>query len=111
VWVDGGYAGRFVRDGQRIWRLVIEVVKRSDQHKGSKGFVVLPRRWVVERTVAWLTKHRPLVRDYETLPETHEAWSGPPASGPSAADWPDDRIQRHALSLHRLAPSHPNGSR
>lgn len=37
------------------------------------GFVVLPRRWVVECTFAWLTKHRRLVRDYETLPETHEA--------------------------------------
>ena len=66
--------GFLVRQGrQRIWRLVIEVVKRFDQHKGSKGLVVLPRCWVVERTFAWLTMHRRLVRDYETLPETHEA--------------------------------------
>jgi hypothetical protein len=79
VWVDGGYAGRFVRDGQRIWRLVIEIV-------------------------ASCMTTRP-------CPRPTRPWSGPPASGPSAAEWPDDRIQRHALSLHRLAPSHPNGSR
>jgi transposase len=39
----------------------------------AKGFVLLHRRWVVERSFAWLTKFRRLVRDYETLPATHEA--------------------------------------
>lgn len=42
------------------------------------GFVVLPRRWVVERSLAWITPHRRCVRDYERLPQHHEAmvrWS------------------------------------
>lgn len=54
--------------------LTIEIVKRSD----TKGFVVLPRRWVVEWTLAWISRRRRLVRDYERLPEHHEAlvtWS------------------------------------
>ncbi|WP_349307933.1 transposase [Streptomyces sp. H10-C2] len=55
-------------------RLVLQIVKRSDQPR----FVVLPRRWVVERTLGWLMRSRPLARDYETLPATSEAmilWS------------------------------------
>ena len=50
------------------------IVKRPDQ---AKAFVLLHRRWAVERSFAWLTKFRRLVRDYETLPATHEAmiWS------------------------------------
>jgi len=70
VWADGGYAGRFVTEAKRIWNLTIAVVKRPE---AATGFVLLRRRWVVERTFAWLTKHRRLVRDYETLPEVHEA--------------------------------------
>ncbi len=46
------------------------VVKRSDD---TTGFVVLPRRWVVERTFGWLLRHRRLVRDYERRPDHHEA--------------------------------------
>ena len=69
VWADAGYAGRFVRDARKIWDLGRRV-KRPDQ---AKGFVLLHRRWVVERSFAWLTKFRRLVRDYETLPVTHEA--------------------------------------
>jgi transposase len=45
------------------------VPKPADQ----RGFAVLPRRWVVERTFSWLMRWRRLVRDYERLPETHEA--------------------------------------
>ena len=48
-----------------------EVIKRSDK---AQGFVVLPRRWVVERTFAWLTQSRRLSKDYEVLPESSEAW-------------------------------------
>jgi len=54
----------------KILRPLVQVVRRSDE---VKGFVVLPRRWVVERSVAWLVKHRRLVRDYERLISTHEA--------------------------------------
>ncbi|WP_434101147.1 transposase [Streptomyces malaysiensis] len=55
--------------------LILEIVKRIDD---STGFVALPRRWVVERTLNWLMRSRRLVRDYETLPAMHEAmvlWS------------------------------------
>jgi transposase len=70
VWADGGYAGRLVIWAQRVLTLTVTVVKRSDD---AKGFVVLPRRWVVERTFGWISKNRRCVRDYETLPEHHEA--------------------------------------
>ena len=47
---------------------------RMRKPEGQRGFAVLPRRWVVERTLAWLTAHRRLARDYERLPEHSEAW-------------------------------------
>lgn len=70
VWADGGYAGRLVSWATSALRLTVTIVKRSDD---TRGFVVLPRRWVVERTFGWLMRHRRLVRDYERLPEHHEA--------------------------------------
>ncbi len=70
VWADGGYAGRLVIWAAGVLRLAVTVVKRSDD---ARGFVVVPRRWVVERTFGWLMRHRRLVRDYERLPEHHEA--------------------------------------
>ena len=70
VWADGGYAGRLVIWARKVLALTIEVVKRTDD---AKGFAVLPRRWVVERTFAWISKFRRCVRDYETLPAHHEA--------------------------------------
>ena len=70
VWADGGYAGRLLLWARECLRLTVTVVKRSDD---TKGFVVLPRRWVVERTLGWLTRNRRLVRDYERLATTHEA--------------------------------------
>lgn len=72
IWADGGYSGALL-DWVRTLRprnpLRLEIVKRSDD---LKGFVVLPRRWVVERTFAWLGLHRRLSKDYETLPVTSE---------------------------------------
>ena len=72
IWADGGYSGALL-DGVRTLRprhpLRLEIVKRSDD---LKGFVVLPRRWVVERTFAWLGLHRRCSKDYETLPATSE---------------------------------------
>ncbi len=63
VWVDGGYRGddlkRFVR---KLWGWCWQVVLRTD---GTKGFKVLPRRWVVERTFAWILHARRLSKDYE----------------------------------------------
>ncbi|MGV9746432.1 transposase [Rhodococcus zopfii] len=53
-----------------VLALAVEVVKRTAD---TTGFAVLPRRWVVERTVAWISRHRRCVRDYETRPQNHEA--------------------------------------
>jgi transposase len=70
VWADGGYAGRLVSWARQVLALTLTIVKRSDD---TTGFVVLPRRWVVERTFGWLLRYRRLVRDYERRPEHHEA--------------------------------------
>ena len=70
VWADGGYAGRLVAWATAVLALSVTIVKRTDN---VSGFVVLPRRWVVERTFGWLNRHRRLVRDYERRPEHHEA--------------------------------------
>ena len=75
VWADGGYAGKLVTWAKSSLNLVLQIVKRSDD---AKGFVVLPRRWVVERTLAWICRHRRCARDYERKPTHHEAmvrWS------------------------------------
>lgn len=69
IWADGGYAGKLVAWARERCTIALEIVKRSDD---VKGFVVLPRRWVVERTLAWIAGHRRCVRDYERLPEHHE---------------------------------------
>ena len=71
VWADGGYAGQLVKTAKRYWSLTLQIVKRSDAAKGT--FVLLPRRWVVERSFAHLANARRIVRDYERLEETHEA--------------------------------------
>ena len=70
VFADGGFAGKLVDWAARILRMVIEVVRKPD---GQRGFEVLPRRWVVERTFGWLMGYRRLVRDYERLPEHSES--------------------------------------
>ena len=70
VWADGGYAGRLLPWAKKVLSLTVEVVKRTDK---LSGFLILPRRWVVERTFGWIIKHRRCVRDYETLPQHHEA--------------------------------------
>ena len=70
VFADGGYQGQLIATAKSAWNIVVEVVKKP---AGQLGFAVLPRRWVVERTFSWLLRWRRLVRDYERLPETHEA--------------------------------------
>jgi transposase len=73
AWADGGYAGKLV-----TWaaaklkpKLTLEIVKRPDD---LHTFKILPRRWVVERTLSWITRHRRTVRDYERLPAHHETY-------------------------------------
>jgi transposase len=70
IFADGGYQGQLLAIAKRAWGIVVEVVKKPAE---QIGFAVLPRRWVVERTFSWLLRWRRLVRDYERLPETHEA--------------------------------------
>ncbi|WP_256096708.1 transposase [Streptomyces agglomeratus] len=70
VWADGGYTGQLVDWCRQKLTFALEVVKRTDD---MEGFVVLPRRWVVERTLSWLMHSRRLCRDYETLTATSEA--------------------------------------
>jgi transposase len=70
MWADGGYAGRLVSWAHTVLALTLTIVKRSED---TTGFVVLPRRWVVERTFGWLMRYRRLARDYERRPEHHEA--------------------------------------
>ena len=68
VWADGGYNARRVDQAvAKLPDLRIEIVKRSDD---MNGFVVLPRRWVVERTFSWFGRYRRLAKDYENLADT-----------------------------------------
>ncbi len=74
IWADGAYTGaliEWVRNLRSRNRIELEIVKRSDQ---QKGFVVLPRRWIVERTFAWISFNRRMSKDYEYLPETSETF-------------------------------------
>ncbi len=72
VFADGGYAGDKLRDALRkIGTWTIAIIKRSDQ---ASGFEVLPRRWVVERTFAWLGRCRRLAKDFETTIASAVAW-------------------------------------
>jgi transposase len=70
VWADGGYAGKLVAFAACYFHLAVEIVRKS---AGQRTFEVLPRRWVVERTLSWLVRCRRLARDYERLPEHSEA--------------------------------------
>lgn len=72
IWVDGTYEGvNFMQWTMDTYRWILQTVKRSDD---AKGFVLLPKRWVVERTWGWLNWARRLSKDYEVLPETSEAF-------------------------------------
>jgi transposase len=69
AWADGGYAGQLVAWAKNALKLTLEIVRRPDD---LHTFEVLPRRWVVERTLAWITCCRRTARDYERLAEHHE---------------------------------------
>jgi putative transposase len=73
LWADGAYAGSletWVTLLRRYRKVRLEIVKRSDT---VKGFIVLPKRWIVERTFGWFYKYRRLSKDYEYLTDTSEA--------------------------------------
>ena len=72
IWFDGGFSGgNFLRWVMDICHWIVDVVLRPD---GSKGFVLLPKRWTVERTYCWLHWCRHLNIDYERLPTSSEAF-------------------------------------
>ncbi len=72
VFADGGYAGDKLKTAlAALGRWTLEIVKRAAH---AQGFHVLPRRWVVERTIAWLNRNRRLAKDFETTIATAESW-------------------------------------
>ncbi len=70
IWADAGYTEALVAWTYRVCHWTLELVHRP---KGATGFAVLPRRWVVERTFAWLGRYRRLSKDYEQLPQSSES--------------------------------------
>lgn len=71
IWADGGYRGTLVEWVDEVLDCKLKIVEKPE---GQVGFRLLPKRWVVERTFAWLVRQRRLARDYERLPETSEAF-------------------------------------
>ena len=69
IWADGGYRGKLVKWVKKHFDVVLDIVLRSD---AVKGFEVLPKRWIVERTFAWLSRYRRLSKDYEQLLENSQ---------------------------------------
>ena len=70
LWADGGYTGEWLTHLPDDFPIAIEIVEREP---GQRGFTVVPRRWVVERTFAWLNHYRRLSKDYEYLMTTGDA--------------------------------------
>jgi transposase len=69
IWADSGYAAGKLAAWAAL-TMTVQAVAKRDRHV----FQVLPRRWVVERTLSWITRHRRTVRDYERLPAHHETY-------------------------------------
>jgi transposase len=70
VFADGAFAGRLLDWAYTVLRTTLHIMRKPT---GQRGFAVIPRRWAVERTFAWLTAHRRLARDYERDPAVSEA--------------------------------------
>ena len=68
AWADAGYAGKLATWAASL-KIQLKIVRKRDAH----AFEMLPRRWVVERTLAWVTAHHRCARDYERGPKGHEA--------------------------------------
>lgn len=71
IWADGSYRGALIAWIEDLFGWKLEIVEKP---KDQVGFQILPKRWIVERTFAWLVRQRRLARDYECLPETSEAF-------------------------------------
>jgi len=70
IWADGGYTGQLIDWTTKLANWTLEIVKRSDDRH---SFQVLPKRWIVERTLGWLGRYRRLSKDYEELTASSEA--------------------------------------
>lgn len=70
IWADSGYTGAFIAWVKEQFDIEVEIIKRTDD---LKGFKVVPRRWVVERTFGWFGRYRRLAKDYELRPERSES--------------------------------------
>lgn len=90
LFADGAYAGKLETRVRKSVGWDLEIVRRSD---GAKGFEVLPKRWIVERTFGWLNRYRRLSKDYERFPATTENFI---------------YLAMINLMLHRLAPEEKN---
>jgi putative transposase len=86
IWADGGYAGQLIEWVKITISCILQILKRSDT---AKGFEVLPKRWIVERTFGWIGRYRRLSKDYEQLVESSECMV---------------YLAMINLMLHRLAP-------
>ena len=85
AYADGGYTGRLVQWTKDKTHIVLELVKRSAE---QTGFAVIRRRWVVERTFAWIVKNRRFVRDYEQLTAVAETLFTAAATATLIRRWP-----------------------
>jgi putative transposase len=70
IFADGGYSGTLIDFAQRWGNWAVQIVKRSDD---TSGFKVLPKRWIVERTFAWISRCRRNSKDYEQLTDSGES--------------------------------------
>jgi putative transposase len=86
IWADGGYAGQLIAWTAELGGWILEIVKRTDK---LAKFVVLPKRWIVERTFGWLGRYRRHSKDYEQLTQCSEAMI---------------KISMINIMLHRLSP-------
>ena len=71
LWIDQAYTGDVADELYEKYAIILEIVAKP---AAQQGFVVVPRRWVVERTLAWLGRYRRLSKDYEQRPEYSESW-------------------------------------
>jgi putative transposase len=71
LWADGGFSGWFVEWAATIMKTTVSIIRKKP---GQTHFEVLPKRWIVERTISWITAHRRLARDYERDPSVSESF-------------------------------------
>ena len=95
LWADGGYSGQLVAWAATVLGLAVDIVRKL---AGQVGFQPLPRRWVAERTFAWINRCRRTVRDYERLPAHHAAM----------VQWAMIIIMTQRLARHRRTARQPS---